>query len=150
MYGHQNETTVPQPTGKYIVPSKRAYNGAPSTKKWRKELMKKAMERKKTLKDENASLEDIDALNEAKIQIARDAGMPWSDLWLDGWQPHHIHPRDWNGNDNADNFQYLKQTTNNIIPRTKREPALAPTNQHDPFTTWWDKKRKPNILKEVQ
>jgi hypothetical protein len=147
-YGHQNGTTVPQPQGKYVVPVGREYPGAPSTTKWRGDLMKQAQERKKILKDQNTKLGDKDALNEAKIQIAIDAGMPWADLWLDGWEPHHIHPRDWDGNDDAGNFQYLKQKVNKI-PRTQREPALTPTNQHDPFTTWWNNKRKPDILKEV-
>ena len=65
--------------------------------------------------------------------------MVWLDLILLGWEAHHIHPRDWDGQDQATNWQYLKENPNG-------QSGEKAGNKHSPFTTWWDNTAKPDIL----
>ena len=61
----------------------------------------------------------------AKKQIETEyGGMAYTDLFLVGWQAHHIHPVNWGGSDDDSNFQYLK------------------ASQHHPFTTWFTARKK--------
>jgi hypothetical protein len=74
-------------------------------------------------------------------QLEKKYKMRVLDLYLVGWDAHHIHPRDWNGTDATTNWQYLKERSNNYNPKT---------NEHSPFTTWWDTQRKPDIEQAVE
>ena len=47
--------------------------------------------------------------------------MPWQELYLVGWQGHHIHPVNWSGKDAASNMQFMK------------------AGEHTLFTTWFNR-----------
>jgi hypothetical protein len=140
-YGHKNGTMVPKPQGKYLVPTGRDYDGAPSTDKWRDFLEKDWKARKADLKKQHPDWSDGEVDRTAKKEIEKNYGMAWLDLDLRGWEAHHIHPRDWGGTDDNSNWQYLKE-------RPNKQNSKA--NEHSPFTTWWDKVRKPDIENEVK
>jgi hypothetical protein len=138
-FGHQSGSIVPQPEGEYVVPMGIDYAGAPSTSIWRAKIVQEREARKEALQAANQNLRLVDADRAAMREIAAAYGLTYSDVYLLGWEAHHIHPRDWHGSEKASNFQYLKETAND--ENTK-------TGEHSNFTTWWTK-RKSDIQKEV-
>lgn len=70
-------------------------------------------------------------LEVAQANVATRYGLSsWADLYLTGWQGHHIHPVNWGGANAGANLQYIS------------------SSQHSPFTTWWVG-RKAEILKNI-
>lgn len=131
-YGHLNGTSVPQPSGSYVVPKGLPYTGAPSTARWRAFIDQEKNDIKEALSAANPGVNMEVA---AKREMEARYGMGWTDLYLLGWEAHHIHPRDWNGSESAGNYQYLDEEGG---------------SEHSKFTTWWNTVRKPDIEAEVK
>jgi hypothetical protein len=99
--------------------------GAPSSPKesWRRRVDREAQVELTKLPGSTITV--------AQANVASRYGLSsWSDIYLTGWQGHHVHPVNWGGSNVGANLQYIS------------------SSQHSPFTTWWVG-RKAEILKNV-
>lgn len=136
-YGHKNGAKVPQPRGgKYVVGKKfsRTSEGAQHTDDWRNRMNLERDDHKDDLAMAHPDWSKSMIDREGKKTVEVEYGMPWLDLYLTGWQAHHIRPvYYWNGSDVDSNMQYLKEVANDQNPKT---------GEHSPFKPWWDKREK--------
>ncbi len=136
-YGHKNGARVPQPRGgKYVVGKifSGATEGAKHTDDWRKKMDDERDKHKEDLAKAYPDWSKTEIDREGKKMVEGDYAMPWLDLYLLGWEAHHIRPvYYWNGSDVDSNMQYLKEKANTQNNKT---------GEHSPFKPWWDKREK--------
>jgi hypothetical protein len=84
---------------------------------------------KENLKKTKPGLKATTYENNAKKAVEAKYSMGWKDLYLLGWDGHHIHPVNWGGTDSDSNIQYITRA------------------HHTPFTTWFNARKKEIINK---
>lgn len=125
-FGHANDPVVPMPSGDYRVVPLEGTEGAVNTDTWRQELRDQVDAIKDRMLTAQPGTRREAYEDPAKRELESRYGLGWLDLWLDGarWSGHHIHPANWGGSDEDDNFQYLRN------------------REHSPFTTWWNRRAR--------
>jgi hypothetical protein len=117
-------TTVPKPSGSFVVAGA-STEGNIHTAPWREVIRKKVDMAKARLKAEKPGLKADTYERNAKKEVEVEyGGMPYTDLYLVGWDEHHIHPVNWGGTETNGNLKYLTR------------------GQHSPFTTWFNARKK--------
>jgi hypothetical protein len=117
-------TKVPKPSGDYTVAGDKT-EGNIHTAPWRAIIRDKVDQIKARLKTERPGLTaDMYERNAKKEVETLYGGMGYLDLYLDGWDEHHIHPVNWGGTEVPSNLKYLKR------------------GQHSLFTTWFTARKK--------
>jgi hypothetical protein len=123
-------TTVPKPTGAYTVAGA-GTEGQKYTDAWRAIIRDRVEAIKADLMKQSPGLQPDTYERNAKKQIETEyGGLDYKNLYLIGWQAHHIHPVNWGGADSDSNYQYLL------------------SGQHSAFTTWFNGRKKA-ILDEL-
>jgi hypothetical protein len=127
------------PAGTYRVTPGLQTPGNLNTELWRVPMNLRKADLKKELRKANPKWSDDLVEKTAKTQVADEVNksfgnrykLPWQELYLVGWDEHHIHPVNWGGApaDNG-NLVYLK------------------SYEHARFTTYFDD-RKRDILREL-
>jgi hypothetical protein len=117
-------TKVPKPGGSFVVRGA-STEGNIHTAPWREVIRKKVDMAKARLKAEKPGLKADTYERNAKKEVETEyGGMPYTDLYLLGWDEHHIHPVNWGGTEANGNLKYLTR------------------GQHSPFTTWFNARKK--------
>jgi hypothetical protein len=123
-------TTVAKPTGNYKVAGA-STTGQKNTVAWRAMIRDRVDAVKDDLKVKNPGLKPDTYERNGKLAVeAQFGGLGYKDLYLIGWEAHHIHPVNWGGTNANANFQYLL------------------SSQHSSFTTWFNA-RKAEVLTEL-
>jgi hypothetical protein len=125
--GSPNSTVVPKPKGNYKVAGA-GTEGAISTTGWRAHLTAMKEAAKAAIKKKNPAMKAADVENASKASIEntyKAFGLPFQDLYLVGWDQHHIHPVNWGGPNSTSNMQFLRRYA-----------------EHTRFTTWWNARKK--------
>jgi hypothetical protein len=89
-----------------------ATGGAVNTTDWRNRMTREKEVEKARLLAANPALGGrADA--DARSNVAARYGIPWPDLYLVGWEEHHIKPVNWGGANGNANLIYLRNTEHN-------------------------------------
>ncbi len=127
-YNHHNGAPVPRPTGTYTVASS-GTGGAVNTADWRNRMTVEKDREKVRLQAANPQLGGA-ADAQARTNVAARYGVPWPDLFLVGWEEHHIKPINWGGGNGNTNLVFLRDT------------------EHDRFTGLFNS-LKSTIMKDI-
>jgi hypothetical protein len=145
-YGNQQSSTVAQPNGMYVLGG--TTGGNVHTDAWREFIGTKKEDHKDSLRSLwDRSAGDITAkqstviahlgvggtwTSKSKAALLEDGakkliedeyatyGLPYQEIYLTGWDEHHIHPINWGGTNRSSNLQYLRRS------------------EHSPITGWWN------------
>jgi hypothetical protein len=129
-YGTNSGTKAPKPTGAYTVAGATT-GGNVHTDPWRAIIRAKVDQAKAQLKLHNPGLQADTYERNAKKEVEKQyGGIKYTDLYLIGWDEHHVHPINWGGTNSNGNLKYLTRA------------------QHSQFTTWFNS-RKALILSKL-
>ena len=122
---HQPNTIkkVRKPTGDFNVAGA-GTEGQKYTEDWRALIRAEVEKIKKQLEKKKPGLTKGTYEKNAKLELEKKYKMGYKDLFLLGWQAHHIHPVNWGGTDDDNNFQYLRHA------------------EHVPLNSWFNARKK--------